>query len=171
MPKSKNQKEKDLTELTDKIKSAKSVVLSEYRGTSVKDLDKFRKTLKKEGVVSKVYKITLIKKALSAAGIASDGIDYKTPVIFSSSADDETIAARLIKNLSKEIKTIAVLEGILDGKLVDKQMVLALADLPSKDQLRAQVVRTINAPVSGFVNVLAGNIRGLMNVLSAVAQR
>ncbi len=171
MAKPKLQKEKDLSELTDKIKSAKSVVLSEYRGTSVKDLDKFRKTLKKEGVSSKVYKITLIKKALTAAGIASETIDYKTPVIFSSSSDDETTPARLIKTLSKDIKTIAVLEGILDGKLVNKQMVLSLADLPSKDQLRAQVVGTINAPISGLVNVLAGNIRALLNVLNAKAAK
>jgi large subunit ribosomal protein L10 len=54
---------------------------------------------------------------------------------------------------------------------MDKAQVSALADLPSKQELRGQLVRTVNAPVSGFVNVLAGNIRGLMNVLNAAAQK
>ena len=68
MAKPKLQKEKDLKELTEKIKASKSIILTSYRGTSVKDLDKFRKTLSQEKVFSKVYKITLIRKALEAAG-------------------------------------------------------------------------------------------------------
>ena len=62
MPKAKLQKDKDLKELTDKLKEAKAVVFSEYRGTTVKNLDKFRKTLRQENVFSKVYKLTLVKK-------------------------------------------------------------------------------------------------------------
>ena len=171
MPKSKNQKIKDLEELTGKLKTAKSVVLSEYRGTSVKDLDKFRNALRKEKVFSKVYKITLIRKALQACGIDASRVDYKIPVILSASDDDETTPARVIKSLAKELKTIGILQGITDGRLVSKAQVLVLVDLPSKDQLRAQVIAAINAPVSGFVNVLAGNIRGLINALNAVAQK
>jgi len=171
MPKTKVQKEKDLQELTDRIKSAKSVVMSEYRGTTVKDIDTFRRALTKENVTSKVYKITLIRKALAASGIAADSIDYKTPVIVSVSDEEETTAARMVKQLSGTIPTIKILSGIVDNQLVGREQVLALADLPSKDQLRAHLVRTINAPVSGFVNVLAGNLRGLINVLSAVAQK
>jgi large subunit ribosomal protein L10 len=170
MAKGKQQKEQDLKELVAKLKSAKGVVFSDYRGTTVKDLDKFRKTLSKEGVFSKVYKLTLVNKALEQLGIKGE-TDYKTPVIMSISSEDETTPARLIKNLAKDIKTITVLEGILDGKMVEGKSVLALADLPSKDQLRAKLVGTINAPVSGFVNVLAGNIRALLNVLNAAAQK
>lgn len=171
MPKTKVQKEKDLAELTEKLKSAKSVVMSEYRGTTVKDIDAFRRALTKENVQSKVYKITLIKKALAANGIDADSIDYKTPVILSSSDDEETAPARLVKQMSGTIKTIQILSGVIDNKLVGKEMVMTLADLPSKDQLRAKLVGTINAPVTGFVNVLAGNLRGLINVLNAVAQK
>ncbi len=168
MAKLKSQKEKDLTELTDRIKSAKSAVLTEYRGTTVKDLDKFRRELKKEGVVSKVYKITLIKKALAAAGIPSEQIDYKTPVILSTATEDETSAARIIKSLSKEIKTLVILEGLLDGKLVDKQMVLALADLPTKDQLRAQFMSVLNGPISAFARVLNARAKKMEEPAPAV---
>jgi large subunit ribosomal protein L10 len=171
MPKSRQQKEQDLQELTDKLKDAKAVVFSDYRGTTVKDIDTFRRTLAKEQVFSKVYKMTLVKKALAANGIEAGELDYKTPVILSLSSEEETTPARIIKNLGKDIKTINILSGILDQKLASKDQILVLADLPSKDQLRGQLVGTINAPVSGFVNVLAGNVRGLLNVLSALAQK
>ena len=54
---------------------------------------------------------------------------------------------------------------------MDKSQMMALADLPSKQDMRAKLVGTMNAPVSGFVNVLAGNLRGLINVLNAVATK
>lgn len=171
MPKTRQQKERDLAELTEKIKSAKSVVLTEYRGTTVKDIDKFRKSLAKEQVFSKVYKVTLIKKAFEDNGINADSLDYKTPVILSISNEEETTPARVIKGLTKDLKTIAILSGVVDNALIGKSQVLSLADLPSKLELRAQLVGTINAPVSGFVNVLAANIRGLVTVLSAIAQK
>ncbi len=171
MAKSKSQKEQDLVELTEKLKTAKSVVFTDYRGTTVKDIDKFRKSLTKEQVFSKVYKVTLVKKALQANGIDASTLDYKTPVILSISDEEETGPARVIKGLGKDIKTISMLAGIVDGKLIDKIQVTALADMPSKLELRGQLVATINAPVSGFVNVLAANLRGLVQVLNAVAQK
>ena len=171
MPKSKAQKSSDLSELSEKIKQAKSVVFTDYKGTTVKDITKFRSTLRKENVFSKVYKLSLIKKALAEAGVSGSIADYKTPVILSLSTEDETSPARAIKALAKEIKTISILEGVVDKAVIAQAQVNALADLPSKDQLRAMLVGTINAPVSGFVNVLAGNIRNLINVLNAVATK
>jgi len=170
MPKSKLDKEQDLKELTEKLQNAKAVVLSEYRGTTVKDISRFRKELKKENVFSKVYKITLLNKALASLGI-TETVDYKTPVIISISSEDETTPARLIKNFSKDLKTIGILQGVMDKKLISKDQVLVLADLPTRQQLLGKLVGTINNPVSGFVNVLAGNIRGLMNVLNAISQK
>ncbi len=171
MPKTREQKEQDLQELTDRLKKAKSVVLTDYRGTTVKDIDNFRRALSKENVFSKVYKVTLLRKAMEANGLDITSIDYKAPVILSISDEEETAPARIIKNLGKEIKTLNIVSGIVDNQLATRDQVMALADLPSKDQLRAQLVGTINAPVSGFVNVLAGNLRGLINVLNAVAQK
>lgn len=172
MAKTRAQKEIDLAELSDRLKGAKSIVLSEYRGTTVKDIDKFRRALSAEGIVSKVYKSPLIKKAFEANGIdATNIMDFKVPVIVSVSQEDEVGPARIIKSFSKEVKTVGILSGVLDGTFASKEQMMALADLPSKDQLRAQLVGTINAPVSGFVNVLAGNLRGLINVLNAVAQK
>jgi large subunit ribosomal protein L10 len=171
MAKTRQQKEQDLTELSERLKDAKSIVLADYRGTTVKDIDVFRRSLGSEGVQAKVYKIPLIKKAFEANGISANELDYKTPVILAVSQDDEVAPARIIKNVSKDVKTINILSGVLDGQFASREQMLALAELPSKDELRGKLVGTINAPVSGFVNVLAGNIRNLINVLNAVAQK
>lgn len=148
------QKEKDLQELTEKLKDAKSIVFTKYSGTTVKDLDTFRNTLRKENVFSKVYKITIIKKALEAIGVPTESIAYKTPVILSVSQDDETAPARIIKGLTRELKTLGILEGVVNGKLLSKVEVETLASLPTKDQLRSQFMSVLNGPVSAFARVL-----------------
>ena len=154
MAKLKQQKEKDLEELTAKLKEAKSVVFTDFRGTSVKDLDKFRNTLRKENVFSKVYKITLVRKAMEANGIAIASVEYKTPVILALSIEDETTPARIISGLTKEVKTFSILEGIVANSVITKAQVIALASLPTKDQLRAQFMSVLNGPISAFARVL-----------------
>jgi len=154
MPKGKVQKSKDLEELTGKLAGAKSVVFSGYSGTNVKDLDRLRKSLRKENVFSKVYKITLIKKALEANKMDASNVDYKTPAILAVSNEDEVAPARIIKTLAKEVKTITILEGFVEGKLFTKAQIEALGDLPSKDQLRAQLLSVLNGPAAAFVRLL-----------------
>ena len=154
MAKLKSQKEKDLVELTEKLKGAKSIVVTSYRGTTVKDMDTFRNSLRKENVFTKVYKIPLVKKAMEANGIAAETVDYKEPVIVSISKDDETVAARVIKTLMRDIKTFAILEGVVEGKMLTKAEITALADLPSKDQLRAQFMSVLNGPMAAFARAM-----------------
>ena len=154
MAKLKSQKEKDLVELTEKLKGAKSIVVTSYRGTTVKDMDTFRNSLRKENVFTKVYKIPLVKKAMEANGIAAETVDYKEPVILSISKDDETVAARVIKTLMRDIKTFAILEGVVEGKMLTKAEITSLADLPSKDQLRAQFMSVLNGPMAAFARAM-----------------
>jgi large subunit ribosomal protein L10 len=168
MPKTRQQKQADLDELIEKFKAAKSVVMAEYRGTSVKDISTFRAKMRSEQVFTKVYKMTLVNKALEALGLKAK-VDYKQPVVLNISSEDEVAPARILKGVAKDIKTIGILSGIVGGQLLTKEQMVVLADLPSKQELRGQLVGTMNAPVTGFVNVLAGNLRGLINVLNAVA--
>ncbi len=169
MAKLKSQKEKDLQELTDKLKDAKSVVFSEYRGTTVKDMDKFRKALRKENVFSKVYKLSLVKKAMEANGLDVSSVDYKAPAILAISMEDEVAPARIVKTMAKEVKTLSVLEGIVEGKKFSKAQVEALGDLPSKDQLRAQFLATLNGPLAAFVRVLDAYGKKLSEAAPVVA--
>ncbi len=154
MAKNKLQKGDDLQELTEKLKTAKSVVFTDYRGTTVKNMDNLRKALRKEQVFSKVYKMTLVKKAMESNGLDASTVNYKTPVILSLSQEDESTPARVIKNFTKDIKTISILEGIVEGKILNKAQVEALGSLPSKDQLRSQLLATMLAPISAFARLL-----------------
>ncbi|MDE2312101.1 MAG: 50S ribosomal protein L10 [Patescibacteria group bacterium] len=153
MAKKKQQKAKDLEELVAKLAKAKGVVFTDYRGTTVKDLDKFRRSLRQENVFSKVYKMTLVNKALEQTGMKAK-VDHKTPVIMAISSEDEVAPARIIKNLTKDVKTISILEGIIEGKMFSKVEVETLGSLPNKDQLRAQLLSVFNGPAAAFVRLL-----------------
>jgi large subunit ribosomal protein L10 len=80
--------------------------------------------------------------------------------------EDEVAPAKEITLFAKKNAAIEILGGILERKFIDDAMVRKLALLPSREQLHAQVVGTIAAPLSGLVNVFAGNMRGLVNVLN-----
>lgn len=153
MAKKRLQKEKDLAELVELLKTAKGVVFSDYRGTGVKDLTKFRKALHKENVFAKVYKMTLVNKALATLGIKSK-LDFKTPTITALSSEDEVSPARVVKTMTKDLKTISILEGIIEGRVFSKLEVETLGGLPSKDQLRSQFMSVLNGPISAFARVL-----------------
>ena len=162
MAKSKSQKHSDLKELTEKLAGAKGIVFSDYRGTTVKDMDKFRRSLRKENIFSKVYKLTLVKKALEANGLDASSINYKTPVILTVSTDDEVAPARVIKTFNKDVKTVNMLEGFVAGKLMGKAQIEALGSLPGKNELRAQFLSVLNGTLAGFVRVLGGRAKKLV---------
>lgn len=146
------------------------MVFAEYRGTKVNDLDKVRRALEKDQIKAKVYKITLLEKAFQEAGVTVS-LNFKVPVVVASSDTEDTAPARILKKFAKEIPTVTILGGVVDGVGYSKDQMMAIADLPTREELLGRLVGTINAPVSGFVNVLAGNIRGLINVLNAVASK
>jgi len=161
-------KEIALQELQEAFKGAKSIVFADYRGTTVKKVDELRKTLRKENIITKVAKITLIKKALEEQGIDTSKLDFKVPVAVAVSQEDEVAPAKLLSEFSKQNQNVKLLLGIIGGLVISDKEVMALAQLPGKHELHQQLVGTIAAPISGFVNVLAGNLRSLVYVLNAV---
>ena len=163
-------KEEILAELEKQLEGAKSIVFADYRGTTVKKIDELRGNFRKENVQTKVAKITLIKKALAKSGIDASNLDFKTPVALAISKEDEVAPARILSNFAKENSNVQILLGIMDNKIISAKEVAALAALPSKHELHAKLVGTIAAPISGFVNVLAGNLRSLVYVLSAIQE-
>lgn len=171
MPKTKMQKQEDLRSLEVRIKEAKSVVFASYNALGVKESEELRNQLRAEQGGMIIAKKTLLSRALQSAAI--EGADVKTfegqiAVLFSNL--DEVGAANLLKKFKIANKDkVEFAGGILEGKFINKASVIALADLPSKHELLSRLVGTINAPVSGFVNVLAGNLRGLVNVMNAIS--
>lgn len=166
----KQQKKEIVKELAEKIKSSKSIVFSDYKGLSVKDMTVLRKDLKKEGADFNVFKKTLMNIAFKEAGIDVDIKKLEGQVALAISSQDEVAAAKIIAKMAKANENIKMLGGILGTKELSCEEVKALAKLPSKEELLAKLVGSLNAPISGLVNVMAGNLRGLVNVLKAVAE-
>lgn len=165
----KDQKKNLVKDLTEKIKTAKSVVFADFRGLKVKDLSELKKELRKSNASFKVAKKTLMKIAFKDAGINFDPEKLEGQIAVSLS-DDEVSAAKTINMFSRKNENIKIVGGFVGKKEMSIEEIITLAKLPSREELLAKLVGTINAPVSGFVNVLAGNLRGLVQVLKAVSE-
>lgn len=170
MPKSKQQKETSIQSLIDGIKSAKTTVFANFQGVKVKDSEKLRRDCRAGNITVLATKKTLLRRALAEAGVPD--IDTK---VFSGGVavymgQDEISAPKAVANFAKTNELSAIFGGIFDGKFVDASAIKALAALPGKQELLGQLVGTLNAPISGFVNVLAGNLRGLVSVLNNISE-
>lgn len=164
-----NQKEEIVNKLSDEIKSSKSVVFTDYKGVSVKDMENLRGSLREEEASVKVVKKKLASIALKNAGVDMDAKELDGQLAIAVSQGDEVSPAKIINNFSKENENLKILGGLLGSEKLSEEQVISLAKLPSKEELLGKLVGTLNAPLSGFVNVLQGNQRSLVQVLKAVS--
>ncbi len=172
MAKSKEQKKEILEGLKDKIGKSKSIVFTKFDGLQVKENEELRNKLKEENSEYYVAKKTLLDLALKDSDTKVDvqSFDGKIATVFG--YEDEVAPAKIIDEFKKDREDkIEFLGGILEGKFLSPEEVTALAKLPSKQELYAKIVGSLNAPVSGFVNVLAGNLRNLVYVLKAIEEK
>jgi len=172
MPKTKEQKKQIIEDLTDKFKSFKSLVFTDYKGLTVKDSSELKRLCKKQGIEYIVAKKTLIAKALENAGLKD--IDVKNlqgNIALVIGFEDEVGPAKIVAKYAKDHEALKMLGGIMESKFIDLNQVTALSKIPSKVELLAKLVGSINAPVFGFVNVLAGNLRGLVQVLNSIKEQ
>jgi large subunit ribosomal protein L10 len=166
----KDQKKKIVKDLTEKIKTGKVMIFSDFTGTTVGGMKELRDELRKTGATYKVTKKKLIDLAFKDAGIEADSIGLEGQIGLAIGQEDEVSAAKVLGQFSKKNKNFKILRGVLDNKIISDKEVIALASLPSREELLARFVGSINAPVSGFVNVLAGNLRNFVGVLKAIAE-
>lgn len=161
------QKEEIVANLTEEIKAAPACVLADFKGYGANDMVTLKKEMRTEGAKFQVIKKSLLAIALKNNKIDADVNDFDGQIAIAVS-QDETSAAKIIHNASKTNENIKIVGGLLGTKVLATEEMVALAKLPSTDELRGQLVGQLLAPLSGFVNVLSGNTRGLVNVLTAV---
>jgi len=166
------EKQAIVAELAEKMKNASSGVLVDYKGINVADDTKLRRELRAAGVEYAVVKNTLVR--LAAQKIGFEGLD---PILNGTTAlavsmNDVAAPAKILCDYAEKSKEkFKIKAGFVEGKILSVKEVGALAKLPSKQQLVAQVLAGFNAPISGFVNVLNGNMRGLVVALNAIAEK
>lgn len=171
MATSRQKKEEILRDLNDKLSRYKAAVFVDYSGINVKKLEDMRNELGKEGGELKVAKKTLLNIALKKSGIEAGVKDLPGQVGVAFGFKDEVAPAKIIYKFKKDVENLKIIAGLLGKEFISADRVEILAKLPSYEDLLAKMVGSMQAPISGFVNVLAGNIRGLVQVLSAISQK
>ena len=173
MAKTKKQKEEILQKLNEKIKKAKSIVFAEFDGLGVKDNEKLRIKLKQENSEYYVAKKTLLNIALKEEKIKDLDVEkFNGRVATVFGYKDEVAPAKIVDEFKKtHEEKINFIGGVLENNYLSAEKIQKLAKLPSKEELYAKIVGSINAPISGFVNVLAGNMRNLVYVLKAIEEK
>lgn len=166
-----NQKQQQVEKLREKILKAKSIILVDYRGLTVEEDTDLRNKLRKANLEYKVIKNTLILFAVRDGDLKelSEYLNGPTAVAFS--FDDEMAPSKILAEYAKKNEKLELKGGIVDGKIVNANEIKIIATIPPKEVLISKLMGSLNAPASGLVNVLNGNIRGLVVALNAIAQK
>ena len=158
-------------EITEKIKASKSVVLVDYNKLTVAEVSELRNKCKKAGCEYKVYKNTLVRKALNELGFNQFDNDLNGPtaVTFGS---DETAAAKVMVAAAKDYDgKITLKSAFVDNSYYDKNGIKALASMPAREELVAKMLGSINAPATNIVGVMNNVISSLVRVLDGIAKQ
>ncbi len=172
MAKTRSQKAAELATLQEKYAKAKSVAFVHYLGLKVNDAQDLRRKLRAENCELVVAKKTLIAIMAENAGLDKAAINSFTGdvgIVFSN--NDEVSAAKVIAEYGKKQNLVSFHGGVLEGKIIDAKQMTALSAIPSRQELLAKMLGSLNAPLSGFVTVLNGNIRGLVQTLSQISEK
>lgn len=168
MPKTRVQKEENVVSLTDKLSRAKSVVFADYKGMTMTQLSSLRDDIYKDGAQFSVAKNNLLKLALPQAKLEVDPQVLEGPTAILLSFEDEISPIKKLTKAIKDNQTGSVKAGFLNGNFLNQFEVNKLATLPTKDELRGQVVGVLVAPLRGMVGVLQGNLRNLVYALDQI---
>ncbi len=154
----------------EKIKASKSIVLVDYNKLTVAEVSELRKKCKQAGCEYKVYKNTLMRKALNELGYNQFDNDLNGPTAIAF-AGDETSAAKVMVAAAKDYTDKIVLKSaFVDNAYVDKSGIKALASMPSKEELVAKMLGSMQAPLANFAGVLNNLLSGIVRVLDGVAK-
>ncbi len=170
MQKTRTQKEALIKEIAEKIQNSKAVVFSDFKGLSVKEMTALRRELRGEGVEMKVLKKTLLALALRQAGMPIEARKLEGQIAVAISPREEIAAAKIIAKAAKSSENLKIVGGFLGSKPLSPEEVEFFAKLPSQEELLAKLVRSLKFPLSGLVQVLGGNLRGLVCALKAIGE-
>ena len=161
-------KEKQVGEIAERLRSAKVVVLTDYRGLSVAQLGDLRAKLRQSDVEFRVIKNTLAKRAADESGHPDLGPALKGPVAFALGYDDLSAPARLLAEWVRSSRLkLDITGGLVEGRFFAADQVRQLADLPSKEVLLAQLLGILQTPIAQLVGTIQAPVQNLVGLLEA----
>src|SRR5918996_4988379 len=162
-------KEQVVERLTERIQSAETLLVADYRGLTNAQMEGLRDELTKHGARFSVVKNTLTRRAAEAAGNEAllALLEGPTAIAFLESASDPVATAKALSQLARDSRVLAIRGGILEGKAMSSDEVEELAKLPPADVLRGQVLGAIVAPVQAFAGLVAAPLTNLVGLIDA----
>ncbi|MEE8209285.1 MAG: 50S ribosomal protein L10 [bacterium] len=157
-------------ELRDKLTRAKAAVFADFRGTTVAQMNELRNRLRAEQVEFRVIKNTLARRAVAGTPLAEATVFFEGPTSVAFSYDDVMAPAKVLAGYAKEEKSFELKGGLLDGRTLDVEAVRRLAELPSSEVLKAQLLSVFQTSTVQLLGVFEGVGRSLLGTLLAQAE-
>lgn len=165
------EKENEVGLLNDRIQGAKTVIFTSYIGLKVSEITQVRTKLRKEKANMKVIKNRLALRALQAQGLSEEVAKFISgPTAIATSEVDPVAPAKVIVEFAKQFEALKIRGGLLDGKLITAQDVQRLAALPSREELLAKMLGSMQAPAGNVARALSALPRQLVTVIDAIAK-
>jgi large subunit ribosomal protein L10 len=165
----KDEKHRVVADLTERLKTADTLIVADYRGLTMPQIDELRSELLKHGARFTVVKNTLTRRAAEAAG--SDTLlallEGPTAIAFLESDGDPVAVAKALGAVARDTKVLEVRGGILDGRAITPADVENLAKVPPVDVLRAQVLGAVTAPLTAIVGLFTAPLQNLVGLIDA----
>lgn len=143
-----------IEEISANVKDAQSVVVVDYRGLTVAEDTELRKQLREAGVTYKVYKNTLMTRAFEGTDFESLAPVLEGPSAIAISTEDATAPARVIAKFAKNAPALEIKAGVVEGTFYDANGMMAVASVPSREELLSKLLGSIQSPITNFARVL-----------------
>ncbi len=166
MPSVKNQEK--FAAIKEDLSSIQAMWVVDYRGLTVKESEALRRSIREADAVLKVYKNSLVELALKELDMPSMGDVLAGPSAFVFADGDPVASAKALKDFAKSNENLVIKGGIMDGAFVDAEAVEKIAALPSREELVAKLLGTIQNPLQQIVRVLNGPMESFARVVSAI---
>lgn len=154
--------------VTAAFEGARSVVLNDFTGLDVAKLSELRRLCREAGVEFRVVKNTLAKRGLAGTPAEPLNVYLEGPTAIVVSRESENEGAKILAKFAEEHEAPRFKAGLVDGVVIDATEVLALAKLPSKEEMLSQVLAGVMGPARGLVSVMQAPLRDLLSVLSQI---
>ena len=166
-----SEKQNIVKDLKDRFSRSKVVIVTDYKGLDVTTLNALRRRLKAAQCEYRVVKNTLLIRASEQTDISLIKDDFKGPNAVTLSYNDPIAPAKVLTEFAKSHDALEIKMGVMDGKVLDRKAVEALATLPSREVLLSQLLSAINGVPVSFVTVLSNIPQRMLNVLQAIKEK
>ncbi len=165
----KSDKEQVVAELTERLRTSTTLLVADYRGLTMTDVDELRSKLLEHGARFSIVKNTLTRRAAEAAGADSllALLEGPTAIAFLETEGDMIAAAKALSDAARTTRILAIRGGVMEGRAISADEVESLAQLPPLDVLRGQVLGAVTAPLTTIVGLFSAPLQNLIGLIDA----